>query len=422
MMERIERIQNIGNVTKTLLKAGVAAPKVGLERVHEVFNKWLLIKDENAITITVASAVANQLPGDPFWLFLITGPSGLKTELISSLGQLPYMHPLSDLTAQTFASGMRTKGPDPSLLPKLKPGTVLTLKDFTTVLSMHRDKRHEILSQLREIYDGSYTKSWGTGKTLKWKGKVGLISGVTTIIDTHYSIYQTLGERFVQYRIAQPDPERVAEIAMRNQGAEQEMREELSTAVKEFVDGLSLEAVPELSGETLKKLARLASFAVQARSGVIRDSYGGKEITYVPEPESPPRLAKQFALMVKSLVICGLSEDAAYGLCCKIGFDSIHRTRVAILRLLVQTAEDGGDSLTTTAVAEKTQYPTNTVRRYLQDLAALGVVQVQKGGQGIADVWRISEETLERLELSESKEVLLGVRNVSDHREKALYI
>ena len=190
---------------------------------------------------------------------------------------------------------MRAKK-DPSLLPKLKHGTVLTLKDFTTVLSMHRDRRHEILSQLREIYDGSYSKSWGTGKTLNWKGKIGLIASVTTIIDTHYSIYQTLGERFVQYRIGQPDPEQVAEIAMLYQGEEQEMREELSTAVKEFVDGLSLEVVPELDGETLKKLARLASFAVQARSGVIRDSYGGKEITYVPGTREPTQAGEAIRL------------------------------------------------------------------------------------------------------------------------------
>ena len=407
----------IQEIKKALRTSGLKPPKTGIEKLHDRFNEWLLITDLDALTVTVAAVIANLLPGDPLWLFLVAAPSGVKTEYIASLNGLPKIRSLSDLTAQTFASGMKAKN-DPSLLPKLSYGTVLTLKDFTTVLSMHRDKRHEILSQLREIYDGAYSKSWGTGKTLNWKGKIGLIAGVTTIIDTHYSFYQTLGERFIQYRISQPEPDEVAEVAMRNQGHEKQMREALATAVQEFVEELDLEVVPELGLETIKKLAKLSSFVVLARSGVIRDSYGSKEITYVPEPESPPRLAKQLALLAKSLMICGLSAEEAYRLCCKVGFDSIHRIRVAVLRLLTKTE----GALSTASLAEATQYPTNTVRRYLEDLAALKAVKVEKCGQGKADLWRISEDTLERLQTSESKEVLLGVPQVSRDKEKPIYI
>ena len=410
-------MEQIQEIKKALMTSGLKPPKTGIKKLHDRFKEWLLITDLDALTVTVAAVTANLLPGDPLWLILVAAPSGVKTEYISSLNRLPKIHPLSDLTAQTFASGMKAKN-DPSLLPKLSYGTVLALKDFTTVLSMHRDKRHEILSQLREIYDGAYSKSWGTGKILNWKGKVGLIAGVTTIIDTHYSIYQTLGERFIQYRISQPEPDEVAEVAMRNQGHEKQMREALATAVQEFVEELDLEVVPELGLETIKKLAKLSSFVVLARSGVIRDSYGSKEITYVPEPESPPRLAKQLALLAKSLMICGLSAEEAYRLCCKVGFDSIHRIRVAVLRLLTKTE----GALSTSSLAEATQYPTNTVRRYLEDLAALKAVKVEKYGQGKADLWRISENTLERLQTSESKEVLLGVPQVSMDKEKPIYI
>ena len=184
-------IEKVSKIKTALMDSGLPQPATGLERLRRIFRKWLLITDWDALTVTVASVIANRLAGDALWLFLVAPPSGVKTEYISSLNGLSNIHPLSDLTAQTFASGMRAKK-EPSLLSKFEYGTVLTLKDFTTILSMHRDKRHEILSQLREIYDGSYTKSWGTGKTLNWKGKVGLIAGVTTIIDTHYSIYQTV--------------------------------------------------------------------------------------------------------------------------------------------------------------------------------------------------------------------------------------
>jgi hypothetical protein len=396
---------------KTLTEAGVQ-PVSPLGNIHNAFSKWLLIKDPDVILVVIASVVANRLEGDPFWLFLVSCPSGLKTELISSLSGLPEIHPLSDLTAQTFASGMKAKGPDPSLLPKLKYGTILTLKDFTTVLCMHRDRRQEILSQLREIYDGSYSKSWGTGKTLNWEGKLGLVAGVTTIIDTHYSIYQTLGERFIQYRIAQPDPEEVSLIAMRNQGREKVMRQQLRQAVSDFANLIDLSQSIELSAETLKKLAALASFVAMARSGVVRDQRGNKDLEYVPEPEAPPRLAKQLAVFMKAAMLCGLTESKAYNLAQKLGFDSIHRTRFAIIHLL-QSEKVFKATITTKWVAEHTRYPTNTIRRYLEDLTALGVLSMTKTVPGKADLWRLSSRSLQLLINADTAAFFEGVPQVS---------
>jgi len=394
-------------IRQTLQDSGLKQP-TPLQELHREFARNLLIYDLDIVTVIVAAAVANRLPGEPFWLFLIAPPASLKTELISALGGLKFIHPISDLTAQTFASGMNGKK-DPSLLPKLSYGTVLTFKDFTTVLSMHRDRRHEIMSQLREIYDGSYSKSWGTGKTLNWKGKIGLIAGVTTIIDTHYSIYQTLGERFVQFRLPQPDPTDVAKIAMMNQGQEGVIRGKLAAAVKNFFGRVNLDDVPYLNSETIDKLAELSSFVVLARSGVVRDSHGGREITYVPEPEAPPRLAKQLSLFMKSLMICGLKSEKAYRLCCRIGFDSLHRTRRAVLKFLLTRNEP----TSTTQVAAETQYPTRTIRMYLEDLAALGVIEVEKQGPGRADLWSMGDRAAKRLQLADGTEVLLGLHNVS---------
>src|SRR4029450_429760 len=100
---------------------------------------------------------------------------GLKTEIIRSSNDVPVIYPLSNLTAQTFASGFQVRGKEqPSLLTRLD-GRILTLKDFTTILTMHRDKRSEILAQLREIYDGAYRKEFGNGVVVDWAGKVGLI-------------------------------------------------------------------------------------------------------------------------------------------------------------------------------------------------------------------------------------------------------
>lgn len=48
---------------------------------------------------------------------------------------------------------------------------MLVIKDFTTILSMDRNVRAEVMAALREVYDGRYQRNVGTdgGKTLTWK-------------------------------------------------------------------------------------------------------------------------------------------------------------------------------------------------------------------------------------------------------------
>src|SRR5262249_7946493 len=141
--------------------------------------------------------------------FIVAPPSSMKTEVIRSLDDVPDVYPLSSLTAQTFASGFERRGVETSLLPKLD-GKTITMKDFGTVLTMYREKKAEILAQLREIYDGGFVKEFGNGKRFHWAGKVGLLAGVTPIIDREYALNQILGERFILYRVRGPEAHRLA--------------------------------------------------------------------------------------------------------------------------------------------------------------------------------------------------------------------
>src|SRR5262249_7806362 len=152
--------------------------------------------DQEALDIVLGVAKAQDLPGDPPWLMVVGPSSGTKTEMVSLLESHDDAYALSDLTEKTFASGMMIGDFDPSLLARLKK-QILLLKDFTSVLSMHRDKQGAILAQLREIYDGEYDKVWGTGKELHWRGRLGFVAGVTEAIDRHHSVMGILGPRFV---------------------------------------------------------------------------------------------------------------------------------------------------------------------------------------------------------------------------------
>jgi hypothetical protein len=235
---------------------------ISYEELETVISKWLLIKDRGLLRIMLAAVVANKIEADPVWLFIVAAPGGSKTELIRGLNKVEGIYPISDLTPQTFLSGER--GKNGSLLLRLPTGTIFTYKDFTTVLSMHRDKQQAIISQLREIFDGYYRKEFGTGETKTWEGKIGFIAGVTSVIDRHYEIYSVLGERFIQYRPVQPDSIALAKKAMANSRSGKQMREEIQNAIADYISSIQ---IPEegaiISEEMQDRFAHLASFLLR---------------------------------------------------------------------------------------------------------------------------------------------------------------
>lgn len=367
-----------------------------LQNVIEVVNEWLFSVDTQAIKVLLATVIANRLQGDPLWIFFIAPPSSAKTELIRALNGIQQIYSLSDLTPQTFISG-KVGDDSCSLLLQLN-NKILTFKDFTTVLTMHRDKRGPILSQLREIYDGHYKKAFGTGKVISWEGKIGFISGVTPIIDSHYSIFTVLGERFIQYRMEQPDAIGMAKQAIKITGSENKMRYELRQAFSSFFENIELPKIQDIqiSEEIRDKLVHLAAFSVRARSGVIRDNYS-REIIYTPEPEAPPRLTKQLLTLAYGLAVVDRRNYVSMGdykIIYRIGFDILHKIRRDIMRIFLKHQYQ---MLETSYIAEKIGYLPKTVRRYLEDLHSLKILRKLPGGKGNMDKWELSGSIVDLL-------------------------
>ncbi len=360
---------------------------ISFEELEKIVSKWLLIKDEGLLRILLASVIANKLQADPVWLFLVAAPGGTKTELIRGLNKIDGIYPISDLTPQTLLSGER--GKDASLLLRLPFGTIFTYKDFTTVLSMHRDKQQAIISQLREIFDGYYRKEFGTGETKTWEGKIGFIAGVTSVIDRHYEIYSVLGERFIQYRPVQSDSIALAKKAMANSGGEKRMREEIQNAIADYIAGIKIpEERMAVSEELQDHVAHLAAFCVKARSGILRDGYSTREIDLIPDTELPTRLAKQLITLLSALLLIGhTTSEVDYELIRKVAMDSLPQKRRLALNILMLEEEQ----LDTADIALKIGYPTNTTRRILEDLHGLGLVDREHEGKGYADKWQISK-------------------------------
>lgn len=369
--------------------AAPAGNPISLPELTAVFDKWLLMKDREVVKLVMATVIANRLPIDPVWIFLVAPPGGSKTECIRALGKVPDIVPISNITAQTFVSGLPRK--DVDLLPKIT-GKTITFKDFTTILEDRPDVQKEILSQLREIYDGEYNRYFGTGKQVAWKGKIGFIAGVTPIIDKHYSVHKSLGERFLQYRVMQPDRKEVLERVKANLRRQTAMRDEIQDATAAYLAGIRIpEALPEIPADIDAKIMEIADIISRNRSAVIRDEFSRtKEIVFVPGIEMSTRIYAQLRTLAIALMILNgdnnfTKED--YRIIYKLGFDSLHYLKRYVLDVL----RSYKGWVRTSTIAIETTYSTKTIGYYLEELAVLGACERLKPRENL-NVWKIRKD------------------------------
>lgn len=378
--------------------------KFPLGKVKEVVHKWLYLEDDHMIDVMFATHIANQFQTDPSWMIFIAPPSHTKTELLRSFEGHPQAYFLSNLTPATLVSGINPKKlqEDPSLLLKLD-GKTLILKDFTTVLSMRSENQQEIISQLREIYDGHYTKVFGNGKAVDWKGRVGLMAACTPVYDSHYAVIGTLGDRFLLYRTENSNDEEMGLQAQRIVGHEEEMRQEIKQAVHTFINQLDLKDIHFQKDEVINHMiVILGCFCAYARCPVQRD-YRDQHIQYLPLPEGPARLVKQFMQIGMGLALVNgktLIDVEIYEIIKKIGRDLIPGQRLKILKHLwdKKAFESWGEWLKTKEIAEAVSIPASTVKLILEDLMIVGLLNRQRGGEAenAPYKWQFSQKAYDR--------------------------
>lgn len=372
----------------TLRKAKLeSSPAINFKQLEEVFDKWMIMPDRGIIRLLVGFYCANKLPGKALWLIIIGPSGGGKTEFLNSLLMMKDIYPISTLTTNTFLSGMPGKG-DMSLLPKIN-GKILMMKDWTSILSMQRDAKGEVMGQLREIYDGSVKKVYGNGKVASWTGKVSILAASTQAVDLNQQQYTHLGERFLNYRILMPNRKEVAMRSLTNESVQEQMEEELQDAMFCFLKGIDLEnpvqfKIPE---KFYKQIVNLSNFATLARSGIIRDFGLKKEVVFVPMAEMPTRITGQLAKIGAGLMMANngeLSEDDVK-IIYKTALDSIPQTNKMVI---VEMAKANGQ--TTAEIATALGYPTDPIKMYLENLAMLKVCRREKDGGTYK--WTMKEE------------------------------
>jgi len=371
------------------------APPVEPKTLAEVvatFKQWLHLDDLGPLYAVLATVVANRMAGDPVWLMVVGASSGGKTELVNAISREPDVHPAATLTEASLLSGTpkkdRRPGAKGGLLREIGDFGILAVKDFTSILSMNREPRTQLLGALREIFDGAWHRDVGVegGTRLAWEGKVGLVAGCTAVVDSHHQVMATMGERFLLYRLGEIDPKEQARRALQNTGRERQLRAELAGAVSGLFASLAPlpEGPPDLADAETDGLVALASLAARARSGVERDAHT-REIELIPDPEAPARLAQTLRRLYGGMLTIGLERAAAWGYITKVGLDCMPKLRRGVFDALA--ALPAGARLGTGVLAAQVAYPTTTARRALEDLMVHGVVEREAEPAGGSHNW-----------------------------------
>ena len=364
-----------------------------LAEVHAVFQKWLGHDyDLDALNATLAAAAVERLDGDPLWLLVISGSGNAKTETVQALGGSGALL-VSTITSEgalLSATSKKEVAKDATggLLREIGDSGVLVIKDVTSILSMGRDQRAQVLGALREVYDGAWTRSVGTdgARRLHWSGRIALVGAVTTAWDTAHAVIASMGDRFVLLRMDSTRGRQDAgRRAIGNTGSETAMRAELSEAVTAALAAVDPAAGIDVTEDETDRLLAAADLVTRARTGVEYDTKG--DVIDAHAPEMPTRFAKQLAQVVRGGVAIGMDRDDAMRLAIRCARDSMPPLRLAIVDDLAEHPES-----TTAQIRKRINKPRTTVDRQLQALHILEVLDVdeeetERAGRAVT-VWR----------------------------------
>jgi hypothetical protein len=139
---------------------------IKIEDIIAEYKKHFYMTDFFPIELLAALCINMKMDGEAIWVFLIGASSAGKTEVVNMAANLKNTETISNLTANTFLSSMTNKkGVENSLLHKLGTKGMIIFKDFTSIITTPKETRDQINSQLREIFDGKFTKLSGNGNS-----------------------------------------------------------------------------------------------------------------------------------------------------------------------------------------------------------------------------------------------------------------
>jgi hypothetical protein len=273
---------------------------------------------------------------------------------------------------------------------------------------MNKEEQRSILGQMREIYDKRFTKAFGTGMNKDWSGHVGWLGAITSEGAEKLQSRGAMGERFIYYRMKQPDRKKVMQRAAYNQAHNMEAQQlKLRNAFYEYLmprviaaRGITdKERTIIINDELRARIEALCDFATEARSNVNTHWKTG-HILFVHPKEMPVRFTNQNLALAGAALFCHkfdypendprrdsvALEKLDMEMFGNIAWGSIPPHRAAVIKLLAEYNRSS-----TKAIAAKLGYDTDVARPWLAELAGLEIVKRDASSQG-ADHWSMKEE------------------------------
>ncbi|MGO4361423.1 hypothetical protein [Terrabacter sp. RAF57] len=389
-------------------------PTMSLANAHAVFTRWLGADyDLDAIDAVLAAAAVERLDGDPLWLLIVSGSGNAKTETVQALAGIG-AHVTSTVSspgALLSATSQKERAKDATggLLRQIGDRGVLVIKDVTSILSMNREMRGEVLAAFREVYDGRWTRNVGTdgGRAMDWAGRIVVVGAVTTAWDSAHSVIAQMGDRFVLLRIdSHLGRESAARRTLGNTGSEVQMRDELAAAIAGVIAGIGTTPVRTTTDED-DRLIAAADLVTLARTAVDFDYRG--HVVDAMAPEMPTRFVRQLQQLIRGGVAIGMERTDALRLAIRCARDSMPP-----LRLLIVDDVAAHPGATTAEVRKRVDKPRATVDRQLQALHMLGVLtcveqEIMHGGSpGTLWSYRLADGI-------DPAALRVSARNVSTH-------
>jgi len=370
----------------------------GPKFAEKAFSKWLDMPGYEVLDVLFGSIFANRIDADPLWMFLVAPSGGMKSELLMSLSEAPKIFCTTSITPHALISGANFGGGDPSLIPKLL-GKCLIIKDFTAILTLNQMARDEILGILRDAYDGRTEKVFGNNVIRRYRGKFGIVAGVTPKIDDPMHQMSILGERFIKYRIRQRGKINVGRNAIRraldNITKESNMRQDLMDAAAQVLDrSVTEEDTPDLPDWFKDKALELGQWVSAMRGCVSRDRFS-QRVMFKPTAEIGTRLAKQFCILGLGIGVYRrkkVLDDDIYKIIRHVARDTAPDQVEEIIKQMYVNLDD--EYGTTDEIARLTRQPVETCRYLLQDLNLLHVVTAGKRRRG---TWKLHSSLLKMM-------------------------
>ena len=370
--------------------------------MEEVIGKHLKMESYIPLDVMYGTCFANRIDGDPVWMFLIAPPGGSKTELLMTLNKSEHVETTTTLTAPALISGIKfEEGNDPSLLVKVN-NKMLSIKDFTTILSMPVQSREEVFGVLRDVYDGYVEKYFGTGVKKSYKSKFGILAGVTPVIDALSAQHASLGERFLKLRLDRFEHPELEEFkiikALGNVGAETGMRREMQLFAKSLLRKPIPKVIPPLPDKHLHELTHLAMLVAHLRGAVTKDPYS-QEMLCMPVREAGTRLAKQMSKLGKGICVYrDFSEINEYVMKVLryVAIDTCPDRTYEIVKYLWRVTKGNNNAVVTQAdIVENTGMTQATISRVCENMVIMNLLKKVKAEGDFKVYLRLSNKIMD---------------------------